>query len=368
MLPSNIFNVNKNYFSNDRSLFLQEENGLLDTVNKSHQDIWDIYKKLRSMDWAEDDFDYAPCNAEFKTCSKSTYEIMIKTLMWQWETDSVAAFNIGPVVAPFVSSSELWTAWSFVTANELIHATTYSEIVRNSFDKPHEVIANVTAEVEAFQRLQTAARVFSHVKEMSHKVGMGIVARDSEEAYDAIMLYTFALLCMERIQFMSSFAVTFSFAEMGSFMPIGKAVQKICADEFLGHVALDKAILLNELSTPKGQASYRRIKPTVESLIEEVTACELHWNKHLFSDNRQLAGMTESHLSDWTLFSAQDVYDFCDIKSPFKEIRKNPLGFITDWIDLNVNQASPQEEKTGNYLLGGLKDTAGNKVFTLDDL
>ena len=39
---------------------------------------------------------------------------------------------------------------------------------------------------------------------------------------------------------------------------------------------------------------------------------------------------------------------------------------MNDWIDINHNQASPQEEKVGNYLLGGLKDTAGDEVFELD--
>src|SRR5690625_4478005 len=103
----------------------------------------------KSLDWDENEFDYSSCNADFKKANRSTYDMMIKTLAWQWEADSVASRAIAPVLAPFITSSELWAAWQRISDNEVIHAATYSEIVRNSFDDPSVIIDEILRVEEA---------------------------------------------------------------------------------------------------------------------------------------------------------------------------------------------------------------------------
>ena len=133
MLDENIFNTHHTYHPKTQSLFLQEKPGLVDSIHKYHPEIWRLYKKLKSLDWDENEFDFSSCMAEFKTCSKTHYEMMIKTIAWQWEADSIAAHNLIPIAAPFVSSSELWALWLEIGKNEMLHALTYCEIVKNIF-------------------------------------------------------------------------------------------------------------------------------------------------------------------------------------------------------------------------------------------
>jgi len=61
-------------------------------------------------------------NVEFKTRSKSLVDRMVKTIAWQWEADSIAANSILTTLAPFITSTEAFAAWSVITASEVVHA------------------------------------------------------------------------------------------------------------------------------------------------------------------------------------------------------------------------------------------------------
>ena len=362
-LATNIFNTEKADYTKT-PLFLGEPGALIDSINKQYPRIWTLYMKMKSLDWDPNEFDYSPCNNEFKSCPKSVYDIMIKTLAWQWEADSVAARQIGPLVAPFVSSTELWAAWQRVADNEMVHALTYSEIVRNSFDRPDDILAEILSVKESFARLKTVASVMEKAYEVSHNYALGNVSK--EVAYEAIFMFTVTLLVLERIQFMSSFAVTFAIAETGMFLPIGKAVQKICQDEFEVHVELDKAILEIELATERGQQTYERLRPQIQQLVEEVYNSEGTWVEYAFSEGRELVGLNSTLLMEWVQYNVTDVIDFLKLDFPFKPIRKNPLGFIEEWISIGRIQTSPQEEKVGQYMLGMVTDNAGDKAYDVD--
>ena len=109
-MTDTVFNYDKTDYAKPL-LLLGQRPGLFDTVNRHYPEIWKLYKAQKSLDWDENEFDYSSCNAEFKSCTRATYDMMIKTLAWQWEADSVASRAIAPVLAPFITSSELWAAW-----------------------------------------------------------------------------------------------------------------------------------------------------------------------------------------------------------------------------------------------------------------
>lgn len=370
VLDPMIFNTQRNYTRGNGSLFLQDTPGLLDSINKSQPRIWELYKKLKQLDWDENEFNYWECQVEFETGKKDDIEMMIATLAWQWEADSVAANNIVPIMAPFVTSSELWAAYVQVGQNEIVHGLTYSEIVRNSFRDPDAAMRDVLDRMEAVRRLSTVGAAFGEAKRIGALVTLGQIDRNSDEARDACMLMVYAMLGLERIQFMPSFAITFAFGETGRFMPIAKAVQKICNEEYSVHVEIGKAVIINELGTEVGRASFERIKPRVAKMFAEIIENEIGWTRdYLFENNRRsLVGCTQDMVIDYVLFGGNDLYDFTGIPNPFKIVKENPIGYMADWIDVDKNQPSPQEEKTGNYLLGGFVNTAENKVYDLDGL
>lgn len=365
MINSTIFNTNKTDYDTV-SLFLGEQSkGLFDTVNKQYPKIWGLYKKMKSLDWGEDEFDFSSCYVDFQTCSPDVYEMMIKTLAWQWEADSIATHSISPIVAPFVSSSELWAAWQRISDNETIHAATYSEIVRTSFNNPTEVLSEILAVSQSLQRLAGVGKIFAHAYEVAHKYALGQVP-NNQETYNAIFMFTVGMLILERIQFMASFAVTFAICETGKFQPIGKAVQKIAQDELEVHVELDKEILRNELKTERGKIAFEQCRALIKLAFEEVVHSEKAWVDYLFSEGRQLLGLNAEILKQWTLFNARDVAIFLSIETDIEMPVNNPLKMMNNWLNISKTQPSPQEEANGQYKVGVIKRDDDGMSFDED--
>lgn len=365
-MTTQVFNLAKTseQYREKNPLFFGPAPGLFDTINKPYQKIWSIYKTMKSLDWDESEFDYSICNLEFKTAPKSVSEMMIRTLAWQWEADSVASRAIAPLLAPFITDSSLWAAYQRVSDNEVVHAATYSEIVRMSFDNPEEVLSEVLAVKESLARLDCVKEVLDELQRVSHKYADGQLT--AEEAYPTVFKTAVALLILERIQFMASFAITFTICSTNLFQPIGKAVQKIAQDELEVHVALDKEVLRIELATDRGQKTYQQLKPFIKKLLDEVVNGELTWTDYLFSEGRELLGANATKVKNWVLFNARDVYEFLDIETDHKFPKTNPMVHLEDWINIGKTQAAPQEQDNNQYKVNVIvRDDEGTK-FDVD--
>jgi ribonucleoside-diphosphate reductase beta chain len=365
-MNTSIFNEEKTPqdYRESSSLFFGPNPGLFDTLNKPYPKIWSLYKTMKSLDWDENEFDYSVCNIDFKNCPKSVYDCMIRTLAWQWEADSVASRSIAPLLAPFITDSSLWAAWQRISDNECLHAATYSEIVRMSFDNPEKVMVDILSVKESLIRLAAANKVFEDLYEASHKYALRQITVD--EAYDKLFMGVVALFLLERLQFMASFAITFTVCGSNYFQPVGKAVQKIAQDELEVHVELDKEVLRIELGTKRGQDAYKRLKSRIKELVDEVVNAELEWTDYLFSEGRELVGTNAKLVKGWVLFNARDVYEFLDIDTDHKLPKTNPMPHVEDWINIGKSQAAPQEQDNNQYKVGTIIRDDDNKEFDVD--
>lgn len=345
-----IFNFQKKDYVNP-PLFLGEAPGLFDTVNKAHPKVWELYKTMKSLDWDELEFDYSSCNVEFKTLPSYKTDMMIKSLAWQWETDSIASRSIAHIVSLFNPCPELWAAWQEVSKNEVVHASTYSEVVRSSFDNPREVLDNILADLEPMHRLQCVGRELTWIRERGLRFAMGEVAND-QDTYNAMFMFAFVMYVLERLQFMASFAVTFALGEENHFIPICKAIQKIAQDEYEVHVELDITVLEIELRNPRGQLAYQQMKPRMERILQEVLESEYAFTEYVMPGNDQLKNLNRDGLKSWVLFSASDIARTFSLDLGTDGLYKNPLHYMSSWMKISDTQPSPQEEANGQYKVG----------------
>lgn len=364
-IVQNIINLNKSDYEVP-SLFLGERMGLFDTVNKHFPWMREYYKKQKKQDWDEFEQPFATCNAEFKTCHKSEYEIMKFTLAWQWEGDTEASRSLFAATSPFITSEALSRCWRIIEDNETVHAATYSEIVRNSFDNQSTIISEILSIKQSLKRLEIVDQIFHNTHIVGHKLALGMIDRKDPLAYDTIFLFVIAMYCLERIQFMASFSITFTMANCGRFLPIGKAVQKIAKDEVEVHIPFNQKILIYELSTARGKEAMNRLFPVVENLLRSITRSEIAYIKFLFADGRELAGADENLITKWMLFNCIDPYRICKVTPEFDFPSKNPMKFLNKWMNMDMIQPSPQEERPTNYLLGGISDDIGDSVIEFD--
>lgn len=363
MISSNIFNIQKTDYV-QTPLFFGERSGMFDTINKQYPEIWKIYKEIKSLDWDENEFVFSSCLPQFKTCDPLTRDVMIKTLTWQWETDSIVS-RISPLVGCVVSSSELWAAYQRLSDQECVHSATYSEIVRNSFENPKEILDQILQEQESFKRLTTVARVMDEAYIVAHQYALGQI-EVTQEVYNKVFMFVVALLFLEGIQFMASFAVTFSICDTGLFRPIGNAVQKIAQDEQV-HVKLEKEVIRTELRTERGRIAFEQCKPLIVRLANELIASESSFIRDfLFVGNRQIVGMNADYLEAFMLWCAKDICGFMGIKPDGITFPKhNPLKFMEFWLNISKTQSSPQEEDMGKYKVNLLRRDDDDVVFDI---
>lgn len=372
-----IFNLNKGDYGS-YNIILGEDPGLLDSITHNHPEAWALYKRLRNLDWDELEFDFFTCNAEFKNAEKSVYDMMIKTLAWQWEADSVASRSIVTILGNVITDGRIWTGYNRISENECVHALTYSEIVRGSFDDPDEIREEILKVEEAHSRMKIVGEVMAKAHETSLKYGLGQV-ENCQETYNDIFMFLIALYFLERIQFMASFAVTFAIGRTGMFQQITKAVQKIAVDEFEIHAQFGQHVLRSELATERGRTAYEQCKDKIVRLLWEIIRTEVEWALYLFSEGRELTGVTAKSLIQWVLFNAKAAAEFLNVKDdiffrfdwdfeqiagfPFEWPDKNPLPYMTKYIQLSATQSSAQEEKKGDYMTNLLTRRNEHAVF-----
>lgn len=358
-----LFNLNKSDYGHG-DIILGSDPGLLDSLHNNHPEAFTIYKTLRKQDWPHDEFDLSNCKAEFQTNPKPIYNKMIRTLAWQWEADSIASRSLVNVLSNVVTDSYIWTGYVRINDNENVHALTYSEIVRASFDNPSEILDEVLKVEEAHKRMEIVARTMSGGRKAALEYALGYRTND-QALFNAIFMYLVALYFLERVQFMSSFAMTFALDLAGYFKQIATAVQKIAQDEFEIHAQFGQHVLRALMRTERGKIAFAQCRDQIIDLLWEILITEGRWVKYLFSDGYDLPGVNANNTTKWSLYNGFIAGDFFGITDDlierysdtyyhelgieFERMNRNPLMFMTNYLDISSIQRSIQEEDPNDY-------------------
>ena len=354
LIDPRIFNANKTDY-HDTPLLLGQDNGLFDTINKRHRVFEDLFNRMAVYDWRETEFTFQDCNYQFRTCSRYEYDLMITTIAWQWEADTAVARSMIRILSTYITSPALWKLMVEITKNEIVHASTYSRMVELSFDHPDEIITDVVSKLEALRRMERIAGVMSHALNTAIKIETGQIARSSTEAYDAIMMLWCALLCMERIQFVASFAVTFGKGNAGKFVQFSNAVSKICTDELEVHAETDFAVLEIEFGTERGIDFLQRRGGDILALVDDVRQSELNWIDHIAANGADKdPDLTIDGLRTEVDLNSEPVYKFFGFKKELPYLTGRRLPYMETMIKIDQVQGAAQEERKGNYMVGGV--------------
>lgn len=367
-MPTSIFNFNKTNYKN-APLFFGEEQGLLDTIHCNHPELMRLHMELKGMDWKHNEFVYRPCIEEFKTCQPSIATKMIKTVGSQWTGDSLAAATVAEVLLPICSATELRVGYARIADNENLHAMTYSEIVRGSFEDPSMVLDTVVKMRETFGRMAAISKGMARAEKMIIQYRAGMIPY-SQELYEAVFVFLVFLYYLERIQFMSSFAVTALICATGLFEPINSAVQLIARDEYTNHVPFGEEVIRIEMTTDRGRLAFKNNSELLFNGLVEVMRTEQNWNAALFSDGEEFTGGSERRLNLYSAFCsrpAAEMFNFTrrvqGLGFDMPEI--NPIGMMDEWMDINKKQSSPQEQDHNGYVTDPVAARPSGMVYPI---
>lgn len=360
-----VFNKhNDGHKTSNYPLLLGKSLGLLDSINKPFPKIFDFYKQLKAQDWSEDEVDLSHSARDFENCDKSTYEIMVKTLMWQWEADSIAR-NILFLFSPFISDSEL--AWWFMkqAENEGLHALTYSEIVRQCLKDSNNTIQQILDDKEILDRSDIIVNIFDDFAKAGAVKTLNM-CNSREFLIEIIIKSLFATLALEAIKFQASFACTFGVIEQSNqFVGVGTLVQKIMLDEILHNKTINY-VLLELLKTDEFRDIFISIKDDIKQILDEVVDTEIKWCEYIFSEGRSIVGLNSELLKDYMLYNAQYIYRSYDIPFNYKLVVLNPLPWMENYINVKNIQTANQEAENANYLLNKTIDDTKGVIFDVE--
>lgn len=354
-----VFNSNNTgHLTQKYPLFLGEDLGLFDTINVSYPELENLYQKQVSQIWNENEVSLAQDKLDMMNVPSEISDLMVKTISWQHLADSVASKSITGLLMRHVTNSELeglLNAWGFF---ETIHARTYSHIVKQTMVDPARMLSDTYGNVATLIRSEAIVKAFDTLEKTPHDA-------PKDEKRQAIAMAFAALFALEAIAFMSSFAVTFAITETGAFQGIGQLVTLIARDEVL-HTRMDYAILDILKEDPEWAKVFSEKRAEIKAILDSVVKQELSWADYLFSEGRQVIGLTKELLQDYTLYMARPVYETLGIDFEHEIIVENPCSYMDKYIDSSKIQVAPQELQITSYKIGSVKDDTDDISF--DDL
>ena len=336
-------------------LFLGEDLGLHDTIHRQYPQLEELYQQQLSQLWNEFEVDLTQDQMDMKRLPKGTVDLMVKTVSWQWLADSVVGRSITGTLAPYITNSELEglvNLWSFF---ETIHARTYSHIVKQTFVNPTEAMTQTYASQQILQRSAAVVAAFDQIENLPKDATL-------EQKEDAILQAFTALFAMEGIAFMASFAVTFGIGERGYFQGIVQLVKLIARDEKL-HTKMDFTILDILTKEDRWQEALERNKGAIQLILDEVVTNELTWTDYVFSEGRQVVGLTAELLKQYVRYMAAPIYKALGANIMFDVPTKNPLPYMDKYLDSSKVQVAAQEIQLTSYNVGALEDDTDDLDF-----
>lgn len=349
-MSSSVYNAeNTAYQTAHYPLMLGQGMALLDTVSKVYPELFDLYKKLKEQDWAEDEVPLESSRKDFESCPKSISDVMLETIMWQYTGDSVAAQSIIQTFGPFCSNTEYFLMLMRWSENESLHALTYSEIVRLCVKQPKAVIQKVMQNQSVLNRSSILIEKFDELKLAGLKYQLG-EELDENELRKTILRGQIALAGLEALEFMASFACTFALAKQGLFTSIAALVQKIALDEQV-HIEMNYAVFNVLLKDKKWKAAFNEIKPEIKGILDEIILQEEVWSDYIFSEGRAIVGLNSQLLKEWVYYNAQGLYKYLGVKFDKPAPKENPLPWMVEWLDIDMQQNANQEQQNTSYKL-----------------
>lgn len=336
-----MFNANNTgHETGEYPLFFGEQLGFVDTINTPYPVLDELYQTQMSQIWNEFEIDLTQDRQDMLNVARPKTDLMVVNLIWQTLVDSMASRAITGLLMEFVSNSDLEALYNAIALFETIHARTYSHIIKQTFIDPNQALRDGYENEAVIKRAKSITNAFDRVADLRH---------DTPEAdkKEAVYLAIVALFCLESINFMNSFAVTFGIAETGVFQGISQDVTLICRDELV-HAKAGKELIKIDI------AEINKIRPKVQALFDDIMREEKEWNSYLFSEGRQCVGINENLSNEYVDFVARPVAELLNLRE-VQAPENNPYPFMEGYIDSSKTQVAAQELQLTSYLLNSIQ-------------
>ena len=344
-----VFNQNnKGHITKSYPMFFGDNLGMYDSVNITNPRIEELKELQRSMGWFATEVALSQDRSDMKTVNKDTVDLMVKTIMWQSMTDSIAGRSVSALLMPHVTNSEAESMIAEWARMEYVHSEAYLHIIKQTMPNPDEALLEAYRDLKIRARSQSLIEVFDSVYNMRHDIPI-------EEKKEKMAVLLATIMFMEGVSFMASFAVTFAIAETGVFQGIAETVGMIAKDESC-HSVMSYELIKACRDVDGWGDIFNKIKPQVKEIYDSLVKSEEEWTDYLFSDGRSVVGLNAEILKGCVHYYAGTCYSVMGIEKPFETVNENPCSYMVEYLDRSLTQYAPQEMQHGAYRQGGIAD------------
>lgn len=345
-----VFNQNKFNFL-EQPMFFGEPVSVARFDQQRHRKFETLTEKQLSFFWRPEEIPVSKDAQDFRNLPEHEKHIFISNLKYQTLLDSVQGRSPVAVLLPLVSDPALenWIeTWAF---SETIHSRSYTHIIRNVFENPSEILDDITNNKYIMERATAVTRYYDDLYDVVCRLGLGQQVSD-EEKWTKLYKCLHSINALEAIRFYVSFACSFAFGERKLMKGNADIIQLISRDESL-HLSGTQYMILEIMKGSEGKVA-KDIAVSLQSEAEQIfidtVEQEKQWAKYLFQDGSML-GLNEQILCQYIEYLADQRMRAVNLDSPFK-VSKNPLPWMSSWLNSSHVQATPQEKNLTSYLSG----------------
>lgn len=344
-----VFNSkNTGHLTKEYPIFFGDSMGMFDTVNIVNPRIEALKELERAQKWFPTEVGLSQDRQDMLTVSKSTVDLLIKTIIWQSMTDGIASRSVAALLSPYVTNPEAEAAIAEWSCKEVVHAETYLHIIKQTMPNPDEAILEAYRDLRIRNRSEELIKTFDALYCMDQSLPL----REKKKIMAKALC---AFLVMESVSFMSSFAITFAIAETGVFQGISENVSMIAKDE-INHSLISYEFIKACRDVDGWSDIFEEVKPEVQKILDSIVQSEMDWTDYLFSDGRSAIGITGDMIKDCVKFYAQTAYNVLGLTNPHAIVESNPCTYMMKYLDRSLVQYASQEIQHGSYKQGAIID------------
>lgn len=322
--------------------------------------------------WRPEEVDIYKDAKDFKGLTEHEQHIFTSNLKRQILLDSVQGRAPVEAFGPVVSLPELenWIqTWTF---SETIHSRSYTHIIRNVYSNPSKIFDELLDIEEIVDCAGDISKYYDELIEMSgyynllgegtHTVNGKKVVVDLYELKKRIWLTLMSVNILEGVRFYVSFACSWAFAELKKMEGNAKIIKLIARDENLHLASTQMLLKLLKKDDPDFEKIAAETEAECIKMFIDAVDQEKSWAEYLFKDGSMI-GLNTQLLSDYVEWIATRRMQYVGLKSPYNNVKNNPLPWTQSWISGAEVQVAPQETEITSYVSGGTKQDVSTDTF-----
>ncbi len=320
-----------------------------------------LIEKQNSFFWVPQEVDLSKDRIDFKALPDHERHIFLSNLKYQILLDSVQGRAPNIAFLPICSLPELETfieTWSYF---ETIHSRSYTHIIRSCLDDPSGTFDSIVDIEPIVKRAESVTKHYDDLIRYVNAYSLGQGEIIDHALKRALYLTLMSVNVLEGIRFYVSFACSFSFAERKIMEGNAKIIKFIARDEAV-HLSATQFILNNIVKEDPDFAKIAQdCREEVRQIFKEAAEQEIEWAHYLMKDGSTM-GLNERILEQYVKHLTNVRMNALGL-SPLFEETKNPIPWISNWLQSDNVQVAPQETEISSYLTGAIDNTVEEDAF-----